>query len=424
MQNFNKYVTALFSTCLFLFLSALNSAEIAIVTIAAGEEYREAVKLGLKNKQDYCIQRGYDFVCGDKTLDPTRTIHWSKILLILKTMENEKYQWIFWTDADALIMNTGLFIEDLIDENYNLIINNDYNGFNSGHFLIRNCEWSRRFLRDAYTHTEFVDHGEWDQGALLAALQENKEYLALTKTVPQRLMNSFPDALGILLQATYQPGDFILHFAGIRDTGLLQSYFQYYYPMAGNLTSILTYEHYLGIHDVIGLPKHSAFFNWSTDAQNTQYESELAKCSEVRTVAQIGLSDGNLAEIFFTNCPKLTKFLAYVKNKRYNPMSRASCDYLSRKYRLKWEEDTSGKITPSETPFDLIHIQSHSIDKLIQARGLADQHTRVWINDYNLPDIQQIVAEAVERDLLEIGTVHRSGEHEDYRAWIEARYKF
>ncbi len=410
----------------FVLGNTAHASQIALVSLASGQEYRESVKLGLQNKQEYCAQHGHDFICGEKSLDTSRSIAWSKLLLILNVMENDKYKWIFWTDADALIMNTGLFIEDLIDENYNLIINNDFNGFNSGHFLIKNCEWSRRFLREAYTHEEFINHTEWDQGAMLATLQENSKYSAKTKIIPQRLMNSFPDAHGSLLQGTYQTGDFILHFAGVRKPELLKIFFEHYYPLATDQTNALTYEHYLGIHDIVKPPYHSPLSNWSTEAQNKQYATELAKHSDLKTIAQIGLSNGSLAEVFFIYCPNLIQSTAYIKHKRYDPFCRAACDFLSRKYRSQWKESTESpeSITAIDTPLNLIHLQPRTLNTLIQARKLADEHTLVWINDYNLSHVQQIVSEAIEKGVLEIITTHTSGDREDFRAWIEVCYLF
>lgn len=422
---------------LFLFFGALaECAEIAIVSIASGEKYRESVSLGLKNKEEYCARHGYDFICGDKTLDASRGITWSKILLIQEVMKNKDVKWIFWSDADALIMNTALLIEDLIDENYNLIINFDHNGFNSGHFLIRNCEWSRRFLEEAYTHDEFVNDTEWEQGAMLTTLQSDLKYSSATKIVPQRLMNSFPAVIGSLLQVTYRPGDFVLHFAGVRDVHILKSLFEYYYPLASDQIDSLTYDQFLSIHGVTEMPKYPDDFkwsieaqnkkklNWSTKEQNEQYSKELRKHPEIQTIAQIGLSNGELAEVFFTSCPNLIQSVAYVEYKRYDPFCRAACDYLSRKYRSKWKEasESPEEITPTKSPFDLIHIQPRTLTALIQAKQLAKKDTLLWINDYNIPLNHQIVSEAVEQGVIEILDIHSSGEERNFRSWVEAHY--
>lgn len=423
--------------CLF-FCFLAECAQIAIVSIASGEEYRDSVSLGIKNKEEYCARHGYDFICGDKTLDASRGITWSKILLIQEVMKNKDVKWIFWSDADALIMNTGLLIEDLIDENYNLIINFDHNGYNSGHFLIRNCEWSRRFLEEVYTHDEFVNDndGEWEQGAMLKTLQSDLKYSSATKTVPQRLMNSFPALIGSLLQVTYQPGDFVLHFAGVRDVHILKDLFEYYYPLASDQTDSLTYDQFLSIHGVTEIPKYPDDFKWSIEAQNKktlnwptkeqneQYSKELNKHPEIQRVAQIGLSNGELAELFFAHCPNLIQSVAYVGYKRYNPFCRAACDYLLRKYRSKWKEvsETPEEITPAKSPFDLIHIRPFTLKALTQAKQLAKKDTLLWINSYNIHVNHQVVSEAVEQGVIEILDIHSSGEEKTLRSWVEARY--
>ena len=422
------------NSCRFLllfivFTFPLISKEIAVVSMALGKEYLEAVKLGLQNKQDYCAQHGYDFICEKEVLDPTRSLNWNKIPLLLKVMENSEYKWIFWTDADALIMNTGILLENLLDEKYNFIINNDFNGFNAGHFLIKNCEQSRQFLKDAYTHEEFIDDQEWEQGAMLATLHENVNYSSATKVVQQRLMNSFTDALGNYLQATYQPGDFILHFVAVRQPQLLKTYFERYYPLAGDQTKALTYEHYLGIYGITNSPENSPLFIWSTETQNKQYAEQLSLHPEIHTIAQVGLSNGVLAELFFKNCPNLTQSTAYVMYKRYDPFCRATCDYLSHKYNTLWKEapESAECIKPTATAFDLIHIQdpfiTRSLNLFTQVKKIADSRTLIWIHDYNIPKVQENVANAVNEGLLEIIAIHKSTDEKGFRSWAEARFK-
>lgn len=422
---------------LFFFVNfQVYSSEIAVVTMAIGEEYIKTVSLGLKNKADYCAKHGYEFICFQKSLDTSRSIPWSKILLILEVMEKEECNWIFWTDADSLVMNTALGIEELIDENYDLIISNDHNGFNSGHFLIRNCEWSRRFLLEVYSREDFINDIEWEQGAMLATLESNSHYQVRKKVIPQRLMNSYPELLGNLLHVTYQAGDFILHFAGVRNPTVLKNLFEYYYPLVIDQIDFLSYAHYLGIYGVLDMPKYPSYLDWSIDArnrrrvnwstaeQNQQYIEQLNNLRNVNSIAQIGLSNGELAEIFLENSPHLTRSTAFVFYKRYDIYVRAACDYLSRKYRLIWNEaiESLEEIQSGE-PYDLIHIQPRSINTIIQAKKLAGPETLLWINDYNVPFVQEILMQAIELDLIEIKRIHESGLQRDYRAWVEAKYK-
>src|SRR5579863_1063943 len=111
---------------------AAFSNEIAFVTLASGIEYQKIVAPGIVNKKRYCKLQGYDFYAAHELIDPSRSPVWGKILLLAKVMENPKYKWVFWSDADSLVMNFEKRLEELIDENYNLIITADFNGINSG----------------------------------------------------------------------------------------------------------------------------------------------------------------------------------------------------------------------------------------------------------------------------------------------------
>jgi galactosyl transferase GMA12/MNN10 family len=209
--------------------SGLLANEIAVVTLAVGKDYRETVDLGIKNKRSYCNKHGYKFICGTRTLDSSRPIQWSKIKLILKTMENTSCKWIFWTDADSLIMNVDFPISNLIDEQYNFILSRDRNSLNTGQFLIRNCKWSREFLKCVYAREECIRSNVWEQQAVILELEQNPRWMALTKIIPQRSINSYPrEWIGDISECTYQDGDFILHFAGIRNKKRLCSLFESY----------------------------------------------------------------------------------------------------------------------------------------------------------------------------------------------------
>lgn len=422
------------------YMMRIMGADVAMVSVVIGKEFKEATILGLQNKENYCKKQGYDFIYCEECLDSTRQLNWSKILFLLNVMENSKCKWIFWTDADALVMNTEMRLEDLIDEDYNLIINYDFNGFNNGHFLIRNCEWSRKFLREAYTHDEFINDPEFEQGAMLKTLQQNYEYMKVTKIIPQRLMNSYSDLyIGKFLQASYQPGDFILHFAGIRDLVLLKQAFEHYYPLVQHHVRDLSYHHYLGIYGVLEFPSLSAIplFALSSDLQRSQYVEQLQKIPGIETIAQVGVVDGLLAELFFSNCPQLNKCATFV-SKRYNIFGQAAWDFLSRKYRKQWEGIACAHLTQSvkeyalgseKKPFDLIHINftqkkyDNVRNLLINTKELADSHTLIWINNYHYPITKAVVDDCVRAGILEITHIHNCDDTQGHKSWIEARYK-
>src|SRR5437016_1374629 len=108
-----------------LFVFTLSAADIAVITIAHGEAYQNLVKLGIENKHLYCKKHGYDFFCCEDSLDASRPICWSKIPLALKILNLSNYKWVVWIDADTLVMNLDIPLEEIIDERYNFLITAD-----------------------------------------------------------------------------------------------------------------------------------------------------------------------------------------------------------------------------------------------------------------------------------------------------------
>ena len=62
---------------------------------------------GLASKRAYAEKHGYDFITGGEDVwDRSRPIPWSKFNFIRKYID--AYDYIFWSDADAIILNTSL----------------------------------------------------------------------------------------------------------------------------------------------------------------------------------------------------------------------------------------------------------------------------------------------------------------------------
>lgn len=205
--------------------------KIAVVTLAVGEKYHEAVSLGIENKRQYCQKHGYDFICGFNSLDDSRFPAWSKVLLLLNVLENKEYEWVFWTDADSLIMDFGKPLEDFIDPNYDFIINKEFTWVCSGEFFLKNNDWSRDFMKLVYSHSECWMH-PYEQIAINIELGR-PEIQAHTKIFPAKEINAFnPENYGGGDPSIcYEPGDFIIHFGAVRDLPYLKSLFEKYMPL-------------------------------------------------------------------------------------------------------------------------------------------------------------------------------------------------
>lgn len=424
----------LISTLLLILNTALIfSADIAVVTLAVGDKYKDVVAVGIENKRAYCERHGYDFICCEQSLDKDRPISWSKILLIQQVMQKRSYKWIFWTDGDSLIMNHAIPLEDLIDNKYNFILSKDFNNVNCGQFLIRNCSWSKRFLKKVYEHTECINHSWWEQQAVILELN-NKEYMELTKIIPQRLINSYPVNTVNNCLHTYQPGDFIIHFAGIHALGDLHSLMESYSKQViTNDTDIFTLDYYLGIYCMkLSSCGYTVNEGYMTNAQKLQFNQRLTSYTNVKRVVEIGFNAGHSCENFFLNLKNLEKLVAFDINT--HPYTKVGVEYMTRKYKDLFEfvQGDSLVAVPkyandNQEKFDLIYVDArhtyyNCLNDIINAGGLAHPGTILWVDDYG-GEVQAAVNECVNQGIIAIDFVEQSYDPAGCsRDWVQARY--
>lgn len=195
-----------------LFSPANRTSEIAIVSLAAGESYQKAVAPGLLNKQLYSSLHGHDYYLGLKSFDSSRHPTWSKISLLHNVLKNKNYSWVFWTDADSLIMNKHIKLETMVDNNYDLIITEDWNGMNAGQFFLKNNDWSLSLLERVYARKDLLNHKFSEQQAIV-----EESIGGRVKIVPRSTFNSY----GFWIPPNYttfdyKKGDFLIHFPGIK----------------------------------------------------------------------------------------------------------------------------------------------------------------------------------------------------------------
>eukprot|EP00903_Cladosiphon_okamuranus_P008535 g8194.t1 len=229
----------------------------------------------IANKQGYAALHGYDLIVATADdIDRSRPAAWSKILVILKHLGS--YDYVIFVDIDAFIMNPTFKLEWLLDvadmqketgevdawgagRESDVIVTRDWNGPNSGVVLIRNSDFSRWLLQEWWDQKQFIHVNfpgqfpfQYEQRSMHFLLQTEvwkKRGLpfyadfelvrARTALVDQCAMNSYlVHPWQVLLgrttlntPASYQPGDFMLHFAGKKGRVRL-SLVDYYYPRA------------------------------------------------------------------------------------------------------------------------------------------------------------------------------------------------
>ena len=216
----------------------MGGLKILILT-AADDEIREIGDISYANKKRYADKHGYDveyvteyptwcnWQGGDRS--------WYKIPLVLDRLS--RFDWIWWSDADSLIRNFQIRLEDILATDKDLVIGRDHQPFvmpttpsepvsrvgmiNCGNFMIRNCEWSAGFLAQVINSTwiEALGYYHREQGAMIRLLDDlyNSERV---EYVPMRTFNSYSDyALTAeesswKTQDIYKDGDFVIHWAG------------------------------------------------------------------------------------------------------------------------------------------------------------------------------------------------------------------
>jgi hypothetical protein len=196
-----------------------------ICTVALGTEYKAATAPCLRATQNYCARHKYNYLfLTENPPDLFRPYAWAKVCLLFYALEH-KYKHIMWLDADALITNVEVelqgFTNILEQTNKSILITQIYYGINTGVFFLRGGWKSRILLNLIWCNRFYISHGWWEQAALMDLLRRHTEVANEQYIEPRsRNFNSVPPELARDLETAWQPGDFIIHFAGARGSKL------------------------------------------------------------------------------------------------------------------------------------------------------------------------------------------------------------
>jgi galactosyl transferase GMA12/MNN10 family len=192
--------------------------KIAIVTLFT-EEIADYGAIGAANKQAYGRRHGYDCFVYRERLDTRRHPAWSKLVAIKRHLPD--YDWVFWTDADSLVMNGEQTLEAIIakQKNKDMILTWEAGAspVNTGQWLIRNTEWSSATLSAIEDPACSNSRPKWfEQGALIEWLKADERRWSHLALLHPRVMNSTPpvalyDHLSVR-RSRFRRGDFIIHF--------------------------------------------------------------------------------------------------------------------------------------------------------------------------------------------------------------------
>jgi len=194
--------------------------KIAILNLYT-ENIKEFAELSSAVNEKYAQIHNYDLKVCKVILDKSRPPAWSKIKLLQLWMLNSNYDWLWWIDSDAVITNLSIKLESIISlaTDEFIIISKNPDIINSGSFLIKNSEKSKKFLSDVYNRKDCINHPWWEQQAMIKVL-EREEYKNGAKYISQHSLNSMPDV--------WKKEDFIMHMPGKFKTLRLRNIKKFY----------------------------------------------------------------------------------------------------------------------------------------------------------------------------------------------------
>jgi hypothetical protein len=192
--------------------------KICVVTLYT-DEIAQYARLGAVNKERYAARHRYTSVTYTHSFDPGRSPAFSKLTAIGNHLA--EHDWVFWTDADSLVMNPATRLEWIIRraKDRDMILTWEKGGapVNTGQWLVRNTAWSRAALERLAAPDSPTSRPQWfEQGALVAWLQEDPSQWRQICVLHPRVMNSTPGRGHYpkvdLRASRYRTGDFIIHF--------------------------------------------------------------------------------------------------------------------------------------------------------------------------------------------------------------------
>lgn len=175
------------------------------VVVSYGKSYAEVAALSIPNQVAYCQRHRYEHYT--RLLAKDGMAGYPDLVLVRALLPY--YSVIMRIETDALIMNPEISIESIFpsDKGQQLAAENiGGSQYNAGVLLFRNERSSYALIDELLARKS-----EWksEQQNLCDLINEKSSLVERLNLVPAWVMNSYCDQG---FEASYQPGDFIVHF--------------------------------------------------------------------------------------------------------------------------------------------------------------------------------------------------------------------
>jgi len=190
-------------------------------------------KYTISINNEYAKKHWYDFIVHKWEIEnksKKKFITWDKIDIIKKYLNY--YEYIFWIDADAMIMNHDIKIEQFITDKNLIICSDNSNSWktdtlNAWTFILKNSIYSEQFLNKLFEIWDkecLLDKFPAEQWVIVYIYQNNLLNIKDNITVyPETTFNSSNPA-----HLLYKEGQFILHMMST-DNNIRSEYFKKHY---------------------------------------------------------------------------------------------------------------------------------------------------------------------------------------------------
>jgi hypothetical protein len=195
--------------------------------------------------KEYAELHGYHFEPRYSSLNPSRTMHWSKLLLLQELISGGGYDWYVWIDDDIYLTNLHTPLEEQLAPFpfKDMLLSRDsftagLNNFNSGMLVVKDtarvaymlqrvwdigeeigCTHSQLWEQTAMQHYFDAEHAqEAKAGPEKAALFsfEGEPFTSVFVLVPQMILQSMYRIFGEgVSEKIWRPGHFSAHVCGM-----------------------------------------------------------------------------------------------------------------------------------------------------------------------------------------------------------------
>jgi len=214
------------------------------VLVSYNDDYEHMTSLTVENNiKKYCELYGYSLWIDkqENSNQYNRAPQWYKIKTSIDILENNNFKWLFFIDADCLIMNSNIRLESLIDDNYSFIVpahnitpvdtpvtNHNVKNIITSQYLVKNDDAGLSILKDIWEANGFpegIDINTFDYEGRQARVTISKpEFKDKVKIIEERLLNTFWYMNNPFLvfhfkgvnDLVWKPGDFIVHVTGYK----------------------------------------------------------------------------------------------------------------------------------------------------------------------------------------------------------------